>query len=110
MTDCFGLSATDTTPLDTASRSTGAFNFFDASPSSVSRASAAAALIRGPPLWMEALDTVPPWLGVRFVSSRTVRIWRISRSSSLAAICNSAVEQPCPSSTNPTKTVAVLSA
>jgi len=45
---------------DPVSRSTGTFNFFEASVSSVIRASAAAARIRGPPLITEELATVPP--------------------------------------------------
>ena len=91
----------DTTPFDTVSWSGGAFSFADASLSSASRASAAAVRTCGPPRLIDALEYVPPWLGVTLVSSRTVLIWLMSRSSSSAAICSSAVDAPCPSSAKP---------
>ena len=50
---------------------------------------------------MDALEYVPPWFGVTFVSVCTVLICSSVRSSSSAAICGSAVVVPWPSSTNP---------
>ena len=60
MVERAALPTTDTTPFDTDSCSTGAPSLFDASVSRACRASAAAARIWGPPLSIDALETVAP--------------------------------------------------
>ena len=62
--------AVETTPFDTVSWSWGRSTSCDASWSSACRASAAAVRIAGPPRAMDALEYVPPWLGVTLVSRR----------------------------------------
>ncbi len=53
---------------------------------------------------------MPPVFGVMFVSWVTNFIWPMSMSSSSAAIIIRPVFEPCPSSTRPVLTEAVLSA
>src|SRR5262245_53361907 len=100
----------ETTPLSTERLDAGTPSCVDASPSSAWYAAAAAARVCLPPELIDELPAVVPWFGVRSVSFVIARMLLISIESSSAATTSRPVIEPCPSSTLPSLTDAVLSA
>ncbi len=96
-----------TVPSVTFSSAAGTPSFVAAAETRMSRASAHAKRTAVPLCSTDRLPAVWPSFGVRAVSPWTTSMRASSTSSSSAAICDSAVPMPCPSSILPVKTVTV---